>query len=154
MSDGCVSVLFVCLGNICRSPAAECFFRAAVEERGILEKFTIDSAGTGGWNAGSQPDRRMQYAAKKVGKTIHGNARQITTDDFSNFDWVLCMDQDNYDDVIEMGASQKKTILLLPFVGHEVLREVPDPCFGGDSGFDEVVTLIDEAVHRLVDLLS
>ena len=138
------------MGNICRSPTAECFFRHAVEERGLQDKFHVDSAGTGGWNTGSQPDRRMRSAAKKVGKTITGCARQVTVDDFSNFDWVFCMDQDNYDDVIEMGASENKTRLLLPFINYQELREVPDPYCGGDGGFDEVVALIDVAVHRLV----
>ena len=142
------------MGNICRSPAAECFFRDAVEARGLLDTFHVDSAGTGGWNAGSQPDRRMRSAAKKVGKTIHGNARQVTTDDFLKFDWVFCMDQDNYDDLIEMGANKNKTRLLLQFIDHQELREVPDPFSGGDSGFDDVVALIDVTVHRLVDILS
>ena len=154
MSDSCVNVLFVCMGNICRSPTAECLFRSAVKERGIADKFHVDSAGTVGWNTGSEPDRRMRSAARKIGKVIRGSARQITTDDFSQFDWLFCMDQDNYDDLIGMGADAKKTKLLLPFVKHLELREVPDPCYGGDSGFDQVLTLIDDAVQRLVDILA
>ena len=154
MSDSSLKILFVCMGNICRSPTAECLFRSVVQERNLQDNFDIDSAGTGGWYAGAQPDRRMRAAAKKAGKEIGCSARQITIDDFSQFDWVFCMDQDNYEDVIGMGACEKKTAMLLPFVGYEELCEVPDPYDSGDRGFDEVVALIDDAVHRLVDILS
>ena len=102
------NILFVCMGNICRSPAAESFFRLAVEEVEIDNQFLIESAGTGGWHAGSQPDRRMKNAAKKQGLAIHGTARQITVKDLSTFDWIFCMDQDNFDDVISMGGDPEK----------------------------------------------
>ena len=154
MSDSCLKILFVCMGNICRSPTAECLFRNVVQERGLEDKFYIESAGTGGWHAGAQPDQRMRSAAKKAGNEIRGSARQVTVDDFSRFDWIFCMDQDNYDDLIGMGAIEKSTALLLPFVGNEEIREVPDPYYGGDGGVEQVVALIDDAVHRLVDILS
>ncbi len=148
------SVLFVCMGNICRSPAAECFFRQAVHDLGIEKKFMIGSAGTGGWHAGNPPDRRMAVSAKKIGLSIEGSAQQITDSDISTYDWVFCMDQDNYDDVIAIGGIPEKTQLLLPFVGNNQIREVPDPYYGGDGGFDDVVMLINDAVKRLATMLS
>ncbi len=154
MGENCLKILFVCMGNICRSPTAECLFRTVAEAQGLQDHFYVDSAGTGGWHAGAQPDRRMRAAAKKTGNEIKGSARQVTIDDFSRFDWIFCMDQDNYDDLIGMGAIKKKTALLLPFVGNEEIREVPDPYYGGKDGFKNVVALIDDAVHRLVDILS
>ena len=147
-------ILFVCMGNICRSPAAECFFRVAVEEAGEGDQYVIDSAGTGGWHAGNSPDRRMQGAAKKRGMTIEGSARQITSEDISSFDWIFCMDQDNYDDVIAMGGAPKNTKLLLPFIGEKEIIEVPDPYYGGDDGFNHVISLINRAVRKLATMLG
>lgn len=142
------------MGNICRSPAAECFFRAAVEETGDGDHYVIDSAGTGGWHAGNPPDRRMQGAAKRKGMTIEGSARQITSKDISSFDWIFCMDQDNYDDVIAMGGTPKNTKLLLSFIGEEDIFEVPDPYYGGDDGFTQVISLINTAVRKLATMLG
>jgi protein-tyrosine phosphatase len=149
MNDSTTKALFVCMGNICRSPAAECFFRDAIEKRGQCGDFAMDSAGTGGWHVGAKPDRRMRAAAKKQGLEITGSARQITTDDFSAFDWIFCMDQDNLHDVLAMGANPEKTKMLLPYIGHEAMREVPDPYYGGQDGFDNVVSLIHEATSKL-----
>ena len=148
------TVLFVCMGNICRSPAAECFFRSALEEVGKGQHFDIESAGTGGWHAGDDPDQRMREAASKRGMRIEGSARQITQNDIASFDWILCMDQDNYDDVIAMGGDPKNTKLFLPYIGHSHLRDVPDPYYGGEKGFDDVITLINGAVKKLVTLLG
>jgi protein-tyrosine phosphatase len=149
MSDTQTSVLFICMGNICRSPAAECFFINAIEKLGHDMDFIVDSAGTGGWHAGAKPDKRMRAAAKKQGFVISGSARQVTTEDFSAFDWIFCMDQHNLDDVLAMGANPKKTKMLLPYVGHESMCEVPDPYYGGEDGFDDVVTLIHDAASQL-----
>lgn len=114
----------------------------------------MDSAGTGGWHVGAKPDRRMRASAKKRGLEITGSARQITVSDFSAFDWIICMDKDNLQEVLSMGAKPEKTKLLLPFVSHGSVVEVPDPYYGGDDGFDTVVALIYDAVHALVDVME
>jgi protein-tyrosine phosphatase len=120
---------------------------------GEIDSFIIDSAGTGGWHAGNKPDRRMRAAAKKHGLVISGSARQVTTGDFSSYDWIFCMDKDNHDDCISMGANPEKTKLFLPFVGHKSLEEVPDPYYGGDDGFENVVALIHKASIQLAEKL-
>jgi protein-tyrosine phosphatase len=142
------------MGNICRSPAAESFFRNAVINLGVEDQFFIDSAGTGGWHEGNPPDKRMMAGAKKVGLTIDGYARKITKDDLSTFDWIFCMDKDNYDDVVAMGGNTEKTRLLLPFVGHTEITEVPDPYYGGEEGFDTVISLVNQAVETLATMLK
>ena len=147
-------VLFVCMGNICRSPAAECFFRIAVENAGINNKYMIESAGTGSWHAGADPDRRMRASAKKKGLAIAGSARQICVDDFSKFDWIFCMDKDNLHDVLAMGADPDKTKLFLPYVEHASVVEVPDPYYGGEDGFEEVVDLLYETAHALLKVME
>jgi protein-tyrosine phosphatase len=145
-------ILFVCMGNICRSPAAECFFRLAVEDLHSNHTFIIDSAGTGGWHAGNAPDRRMRAAAEKRGLQISGSARQITSEDVGVFDIIFCMDEDNYNDVLSMGGTPEKTKMLLPFVGSSI-REVPDPYYGGEDGFDDGITLILDATKKLANML-
>ena len=147
-------ILFVCMGNICRSPVDECLFRAAIEQAECANQFIVESAGTGGWHVGNPPDRRMRQAAQKQGFTIVGSARQITTEDVSTFDWIFCMDQDNYDDVIEMGGNPEQTKLLLSYTGNTEIIEVPDPYYGGDDGFDTVISLINESVQKLATMLA
>jgi protein-tyrosine phosphatase len=148
-----ISVLFVCMGNICRSPAAECLMRSALETQGLKHNFAIDSAGTGGWHVGSKPDRRMRAAAKSAGHSIDGSARQVCKEDFTDFDWIFCMDYENYENLISMGANPGKTHLLLEFIEHQSVCEVPDPYYGGDDGFKDVIALVDGAVHSLINRL-
>ena len=138
------------MGNICRSPAAECLMRIALEEQKIEDQFVLDSAGTGGWHVGNKPDKRMRAAANAVGRSIEGAARQVCSDDFDTFDWIFCMDHDNYANLISMGANPEKTRLLLEFVAHPTVIEVPDPYYGGECGFTDVITLIDGAVRDLI----
>ena len=154
MNSEHTKILFVCMGNICRSPAAECLFRKAIEKKGLNQQFLIESAGTGGWHVGNPPDRRMRTAAQKQGFDITGSARQITIDDLTSFDWIFCMDNDNYADVIEMGGNPNTTKLFLPFVGNTEIEEVSDPYYGGEDGFDRVITLINNAANKLATKLT
>lgn len=127
--------------------------RSALKKQGLEHKFTIDSAGTGGWHVGNTPDRRMRDAAKSAGHAINGSARQVCKKDFTDFDWVFCMDYENYENLKLMGANPDKTHLLLEFIKHQSVHEVPDPYYGGDDGFTDVIRLVDDAVHLLIDEL-
>ncbi|MET3725179.1 low molecular weight protein-tyrosine-phosphatase [Sphingomonas trueperi] len=148
--------LFVCLGNICRSPLAEAAFRAAAEEAGIA--VIADSAGTGGWHAGEQPDRRSIAVAAKHGIDITGQrARQVTREDFERFDHILALDPQNLADLrrIAPKGGRARLRLLLDAVPGWAGRAVDDPYYGGPEGFDrtwdEVRTAADRLVEELVE---
>ena len=147
-----VSVLFVCMGNICRSPMAECLFRHHAASRNLIDQFHIDSAGTGGWHRGQQPDDRMRSTAALKGVVVDGSARQIDTEDLNHFHHVLCMDQSNYNDVIDLGHGTAKIALMLEHHPGPV-RDVPDPYYGGDDGFQEVFDLLNVAIQHLLEHL-
>lgn len=149
-------VLFVCLGNICRSPMAEGMFRRAVEAAGASERFLIDSAGTGGWHAGSPPDRRAQAVLRKRGVDISGlSARQVQTDDFFTFDLLLAMDAGNRTDLLALSpkGQEGKVGLFLDYAPHLRVREVPDPYYGGPEGFERVLALVEAASEGLLKAL-
>ena len=145
------SILFICMGNICRSPTAECLFRSVAERRGHADRFEVDSAGTGGWHVGQEPDARMREAGRRAGVAIEGVARQVTVKDFERFDLVLCADKENHGDLLAMGARPDATHLLLEYAGVAGVSEVPDPYYGGETGFDVVVELLTTAAEGLVD---
>lgn len=150
-----VSVLFVCLGNICRSPSAEGVFRQVVENAGLAEKVQIDSCGTGGWHVGKAPDTRAQAAAAKRGIDISSlRARQVQQSDLADFDYVLVMDQQNLLDVQQIWerAGGTRPELFLHY-GRSTHEEVPDPYYGGDQGFETVLDLIHEASEGLLEQL-
>lgn len=147
-----VSVLFVCMGNICRSPMAECLFRHHATSRNLIGHFHIDSAGTGGWHRGQQPDDRMRSTAASKGVVVDGAARQIDAQDLNEFDHVLCMDQSNYNDVINLGHGTARIALMLQHHPSPV-RDVPDPYYGGEDGFQKVFDLLDVAIQHLLDEL-
>lgn len=147
-----VSVLFVCLGNICRSPSAEGLFRHVVESAGLADKVRIDSCGTGDWHVGRAPDARARAAAAKRGVDIGGlRARQFQESDLAEFDYVLVMDHQNLADVqrirTRVGGTQPELFLSY---GHSIYDEVPDPYYGGDQGFETVLDLIQEASEGLL----
>lgn len=135
-----VKVLFVCMGNICRSPMAEGAFRAAAQKAGVLDKLTIDSAGTIGYHAGSAPDSRAQATAKKRGVDISGQrSRKVTDEDFEDFDYILAMDHDNMTDLTERCPEEHRHKLSL-FLSHAPgmpFHEMPDPYYGHHSQFDD-----------------
>ncbi|WP_404419554.1 low molecular weight protein-tyrosine-phosphatase [Marinospirillum sp.] len=148
-----VSVLFVCLGNICRSPTADGIFRYLVEEAGLSDKIRIDSAGTGDWHVGKAPDERMQAAALARGYDLSGlTARQIQPEDLDTFDYVLVMDKQNQADVEDLVSEleQMDKIRLLLSFNPSAITEVPDPYYGGESGFQQVIDLVESACKRLL----
>lgn len=147
-----VNVLFVCLGNICRSPSAEGVFRKVVEAAGLADKVRISSCGTGSWHVGKAPDARAQAAAARRGIDISGlRARQIQTSDLTAFDYVLVMDQQNLADVQRIRERSGGTLpeLFLHY-GRSSHDEVPDPYYGGEKGFETVLDLIQEASEGLL----
>ncbi|MCZ6835183.1 MAG: low molecular weight phosphotyrosine protein phosphatase [Planctomycetota bacterium] len=150
MATSRTRVLFVCMGNICRSPLAEGVFLHKINQRGIADRFLVDSCGTGGWHAGERPDHRVLDLAKQRGIRLPSRARQIRDDDFTNFDHLLCMDEDNLALLIQQGGSNSKIRLLLDFDPQTQVREVPDPYYGGEDGFEEIYHLIDSATEALL----
>ena len=151
-------LLFVCLGNICRSPMAEGVFRRVAEEQGVLDRFEIDSAGLGDWHAGQAPDTRAQQATGNRGIDISGqSARQVTAADYARFDLLLAMDSANYEKLTELAPKEArhKVRQFLDFAPQTGTRDVPDPFFGGREGFDHALDLIEAAARGLLaDLLS
>lgn len=146
-------VLFVCMGNICRSPTAEGVFRHLVEEQGLAGKIIIDSAGTHDYHIGDAPDARSQAAAARRGYDLSGlRARQVVRDDFSRFDYVLAMDQANLGLLQQQCPEnyRNRLKLFLEFADDGALREVPDPYYGGAQGFEQVLDLVENAGRGLL----
>lgn len=147
-----VKVLFVCLGNICRSPSAEGVFRKVVHQAGLDGQITIDSCGTGDWHVGKEPDSRAIAAARNRGIDISDlRARQFRSKDLDEFDYVLVMDRQNLADVREIWRQNGGTepVLFLRY-GGSGYDEVPDPYYGGNHGFEHVLDLIHEASEGLL----
>ena len=150
-------VLFVCLGNICRSPTAEGAMRALVREEGLQDSIELDSAGTGNWHVGSPPDPRAIAAARARGVALEGFARTVRREDFDDFDLVLAMDRSNMRELRRLapgGQALAKVRLLREFdpasAGAEDL-DVPDPYHGAAGGFDEVLDLVQAACRGLLE---
>lgn len=152
-----IRVLFVCLGNICRSPTAEGLLRARLEEDGLEGRVEVDSAGTGAWHVGEGPDRRMARAAARRGYRLDGAARQVTPEDFDRFDLVVAMDRDNFADLERMapgsGAGRAELKLFSEFLPPGSPEDVPDPYYGGAEGFDRVLDLVEEGCAAIVEHL-
>ena len=150
------SLLFVCLGNICRSPAAEGVFLHLLDQRGLNDQFIVDSAGTGGWHVGNPADRRMQAAANKRGIQLPSRARQISLDDLRTFDLVLTMDDANLAAVRSLAdeAGSQATATIQPMLSFSTAfseTEVPDPYYGGEAGFEHVLDLLEDACSNLLE---
>lgn len=149
-------VLFVCLGNICRSPLAEGIFRAAATRRGLCDRFEIDSCGTGSWHAGESPDPRSVEVAQRHGVDISGQrARQLARDDFQRFAWLIPMDRANEGEVRRRcpGGAAPQIRRILDFEPDPPGPDVPDPYYGGRDGFEEVYELLESAADRLLDAI-
>ena len=146
-------LLFVCQGNICRSPSAENIMRYLIKTEGLSDKISCDSAGTSSYHIGAAPDRRMQSAASKRGIQLIGQARQFTRQDFEDFDLILAMDRENYRDILTLdrvGAYGHKVKMMCDYAQNFNTREVPDPYYGGVSGFDHVIDLLLDACEGLL----
>jgi protein-tyrosine phosphatase len=150
------AVLFVCLGNICRSPLAEGVFLHLVERAGLGDRFEVDSAGTGSWHVGELPDARATMVASKHGIELASRARQITRDDLEHFDYVIAMDRENLRNIERMalGAESDADIRLLREFDREADGdEVPDPYYGGASGFENVFAMVHRSCQTLLERL-
>jgi protein-tyrosine phosphatase len=150
---GPVKVLFVCTGNICRSPTAEGVFRDLIMREGLNDRVQVDSAGTHGFHVGEPPDRRSQESAEKRGIDLSQlRARRTKASDFAKFDYVLAMDFTNIDALRSLAprTSGKKLQLLMAFAPGDEIREVPDPYYGNGDGFERVLNMIEEASAGLL----
>jgi len=172
-----IRVLFVCLGNICRSPLAEGVFRHLVRARGLDDQFEIDSAGTGGWHAGERADPRMRAVARRHGIELESRARQVAPEDWQRFDWILAMDRDNLKalEAHRRAHSGPARLHLFRAFDPEVATpdirlshhgkghgegglgkhaDVPDPYYGGAEGFETVYTMVRRTSEALLDALA
>ena len=146
-------ILFVCLGNICRSPAAEGVFLDLIKKENLEDRFFVDSAGTGDWHVGELPDKRMRSAALKRGVELTSRARQISKEDFGNFEYILVMDDSNYTNVVALAKSneEKEKVKKFTEFNQELDSDiVPDPYFGGEEGFESVLDLVADCSKGLL----
>lgn len=148
-------VLFVCLGNICRSPTGEGVLQKLIEERGLQGEIAVDSAGTGAWHVGEAADSRMRRAASRRGYDLASRARQATREDFHDFDLVVAMDRSNHRDLAALQPEDGTAELRLfsDFLPAGSPQDVPDPYYGGASGFDRVLDLVEEGAANILDHL-
>lgn len=147
-------ILFVCMGNICRSPAAEIIFRRFVADAGREAEFQIDSAGTIGYHEGSPPDSRMAEALGRQGFEVTGLARRIRKDDLETFDWIITMDESNLEEVRNLdpeGRFHRKIRPLVGFCREFDVPRVPDPYYGGEKGFEHVINLLKDGCRGILD---
>ncbi|MGK7904217.1 MAG: low molecular weight protein-tyrosine-phosphatase [Hormoscilla sp.] len=150
-------LLFVCLGNICRSPSAENIMNHLIDKANLSEAIVCDSAGTSSYHIGSPPDRRMAAAAGKQGITLKGRARQFKPEDFQEFDMILAMDRENYRKIISLDRAGKyadKVRLMCDFCTRHREKEVPDPYYGGPEGFNNVIDLLMDACEGLLEYVQ
>lgn len=149
------NVLFVCLGNICRSPAAQAVMQAMVDMRGLTDRFFIDSAGTGGYHIGDLPDKRMRVHARPRGYELTHRARRVQASDFEDFDLIVGMDAANVDDLCRKAATieqERKVVMMGNYIRQYPHYDyVPDPYYEGSEGFELVLDLLEDACDCLLD---
>ncbi len=142
------SLLFVCLGNICRSPSAEGVMKALVEEEGLSGEFYIDSAGTAAYHQGEKADSRMRQHAKERGYNLTSIARQVKREDFDKFDYIIAMDNQNYQNLQRIAPSKdykSKIVKMVDYASEYTGDSVPDPYYGGSDGFELVLDILEDA---------
>ena len=153
--SGKYSVLFVCLGNICRSPAAQAVMQAMVDDRGLTDRFYIDSAGIGGWHIGDLPDKRMRVHARPRGYELTHRARKVQSSDFEDFDLIVGMDAANVDDLRELAPSPQqmdKVVMMGDYIRRFPHHDyVPDPYYEGSEGFELVLDLLEDSCDNLLN---
>ena len=151
MEKQATSVLFVCMGNICRSPAAEGVFRKLVADAGREAEFHIDSAGTHGYHVGHPPDSRMMAAARARGYLLDSKARRLETTVFGRFGLIVAMDYEKFENIsrLDTGAGAK-VVRMCDFRNQLLDMEVPDPYYGGDEGFEQVLDILEDACANLL----
>lgn len=151
-------ILFVCLGNICRSPSAEAVFKAQVAQAGLSPDFEIDSAGIGAWHVGKPADRRMQQHARKRGYDLTSIARKFDPSvDFDHFDMIIAMDDENVRDLKQLARNEQDQLKISKMTDFSKLynyKIVPDPYYGGEEGFELVLDLLEDASEGLLEKLK
>lgn len=148
-----IRILFLCMGNICRSPAAHCVFQEMVNQANLADHFFIDSAGTIGFHQGNEPDGRMQDAMRKRKIPIIGRSRQINKSDLEDFDLILAMDNSNLMDAQSLDTKRQwhdKIKCFAEYCANPTIMEIPDPYYGYDDGFEIVLDLIEEGCQQLL----
>ncbi len=150
-------ILFVCLGNICRSPSAEAVFKHQLEKKGLAGKYFVDSAGTSAWHAGERADARMRRHAKKRGIELTSISRQFIPDDFDRFDYIVAMDRENMEQLRRAARNKQdleKLFYMTDFSKKFNYNHVPDPYYGGEDGFELVLDLLEDASEGLLESVS
>lgn len=151
-----IKVLFVCLGNICRSPTAEGVFRAMVEKRGLDDRIEIESAGTSGWHEGEPPDPRSQEEALRHGVNLSGQrSRGVVPGDFQRFDYICAMDSANLQELKRscLKGQAQRLYRFTSFAPELKVQDVSDPYYGGDRGFENVYNIVEASAHGLLDVI-
>ncbi|MGJ8673894.1 low molecular weight protein-tyrosine-phosphatase [Rubritalea sp.] len=152
-----MNILFVCLGNICRSPAGENIFRHAVKQAGVADQWEIDSSGTEAWHTGKGPDARMTKTLESRGIEVTGKARQISEQDLQDFDLILTMDNENFANVCKLdtkGHYGGKIKKFTSFCKQHTETEVPDPYYGGQDGFELVADMLEDGCTSIIETYS
>ena len=155
MNSDKYNLLFVCLGNICRSPAAQGVMQRLVDERGLTDRFYIDSAGMGGWHVGDLPDKRMRVHARSRGYELTHRARKVQSRDFDDFDLIVGMDATNVDELRDLAATieqQDKVVMMGDYIRqYPHYDHVLDPYYEGSEGFELVLDLLEDSCENLLD---
>ncbi|MDZ4851226.1 MAG: low molecular weight protein-tyrosine-phosphatase [Pirellulaceae bacterium] len=149
-----IKVLAVCLGNICRSPAAEGVLRTVIEQKGLTDRIVVDSAGTASYHVGRPADSRMRAAANERGYPLDSMARALSPRDLRDFDFIIAMDRDNLRAIHQLGDTRQGCARLFSeFLGPEWPRDVPDPYYGGVDGFEYVLDMLEAGAPALVEYI-
>ncbi len=152
-----MNLLFVCLGNICRSPAAEAAMISILVREGLEGKITVDSAGTSAYHAGEKADRRMREHGSKRGLNLASRSRLFVVEDFENFDLIIVMDNSNYKNVMSLDSHNKyshKVVKMTEYCDEHDEKEVPDPYYDGDAGFEKVLDMVTNGCENLLSQIK